>query len=129
MAALAGDAVSQPGAGKAALAGSFQIRNQKYGNLLRPEEANSADGTRIVLYPAQSAGSAACGDCDGNGGVDARLLERFWGRLDLRRRLDVHHDELNGQRGRLQTVTHFMGDFMAAPHGQVAVHFHVEFHQ
>src|ERR1035437_3275282 len=53
LASLAGDAVSQPGAGKAALAGSFQIRNQKYGNLLRPEEANSADGTRIVLYPAQ----------------------------------------------------------------------------
>jgi hypothetical protein len=53
LAALVGDAVSQPGPGKAALAGSFQIRNQKYGNLLRPEEANSADGTRIVLYPAQ----------------------------------------------------------------------------
>jgi hypothetical protein len=53
LAALAGDAVSQLGAGKAALAGSFQIRNQKYGNLLRPEEANSADGTRILLCPGQ----------------------------------------------------------------------------
>ena len=33
---------------------SFQIRNKKYGDLLRPEDANSATGTRIVLYPAQS---------------------------------------------------------------------------
>lgn len=33
---------------------SFQIRNQKHGQLLRPEDANSADGTRIVLYPAQA---------------------------------------------------------------------------
>lgn len=33
---------------------SFQIRNQKFGNLLRPEDANSADGTRLVLYPAQA---------------------------------------------------------------------------
>ena len=51
--ALAGAAGSQQGAGKPVSPGSFQIRNQKYGNLLRPEEANSADGTRIVLYPAQ----------------------------------------------------------------------------
>ncbi len=51
--AMAGDPASQPGAGQAATPGSFQIRNQKYGNLLRPEEANSADGTRLVLYPAQ----------------------------------------------------------------------------
>lgn len=32
---------------------SYQIRNKKYGELLRPQEANSADGTPIVLYPAQ----------------------------------------------------------------------------
>lgn len=32
---------------------SYQIRNVKYGDLLRPEDANSANGTRIVLYPAQ----------------------------------------------------------------------------
>jgi hypothetical protein len=51
--AMAGDSASQPEAGKAAKPGSFQVRNQKYGNLLRPEEANSADGARIVLYPAQ----------------------------------------------------------------------------
>jgi Ricin-type beta-trefoil lectin domain-like len=32
---------------------SFQVRNKKFAQLLRPEEANSADGTRLVLYPAQ----------------------------------------------------------------------------
>jgi hypothetical protein len=32
---------------------SYQIRNVKYSDLLRPEDANSANGTRIVLYPAQ----------------------------------------------------------------------------
>ena len=32
---------------------SFQIRNVKFGDLLRPQDANGADGTRIVLYPAQ----------------------------------------------------------------------------
>jgi hypothetical protein len=32
---------------------SFQLRNKKYGQLLRPEEARSANGTRLVLYPAQ----------------------------------------------------------------------------
>jgi len=32
---------------------SYQIRNQKFGQLLRPEDASSADGTRLVLYPAQ----------------------------------------------------------------------------
>ena len=51
--AMAGESASQPEVGKEAKPGSFQVRNQKYGNLLRPEEANSADGTRIVLYPAQ----------------------------------------------------------------------------
>jgi hypothetical protein len=39
---------------KTATPESFQIRNQKFGDLLRPEDANSATGTRIVLYPAQS---------------------------------------------------------------------------
>lgn len=39
---------------KPAMPESFQIRNKKFGDLLRPEDANSADGTRIVLYPAQS---------------------------------------------------------------------------
>jgi len=34
-------------------AGSYQIRNRKFGELLRPENANNADGTHIVLYPAQ----------------------------------------------------------------------------
>lgn len=32
---------------------SYQIRNRKYDELLRPRDANNADGTRIVLYPAQ----------------------------------------------------------------------------
>jgi hypothetical protein len=36
-----------------ALSGSFQIRNKKFGDLLRPENANNANGTRIVLYSAQ----------------------------------------------------------------------------
>src|SRR4051812_11964945 len=47
-AVLAGQAgsVSQP-------VESFQIRSQKFGQLLRPEDANNADGTRLVLYPAQ----------------------------------------------------------------------------
>jgi len=35
------------------VAGSYQIRNCKYGDVLRPENANNADGTHIVLYPAQ----------------------------------------------------------------------------
>lgn len=33
--------------------GSYQIRNRKFDELLRPENANSANGTHIVLYPAQ----------------------------------------------------------------------------
>ena len=32
---------------------SYQIRNKQFGDLLRPEGANGADGTRIVLYPAE----------------------------------------------------------------------------
>ena len=32
---------------------SYQIRNKKFGDLLRPEGANGAVGTRIVLYPAE----------------------------------------------------------------------------
>ncbi len=38
---------------KSAAPESFQIRNQKFGDLLRPEDADSAPGTRLVLYPAQ----------------------------------------------------------------------------
>lgn len=34
-------------------AGSYQIRNRKFDALLRPENANNANGTHIVLYPAQ----------------------------------------------------------------------------
>jgi hypothetical protein len=32
---------------------SYQIRNCKYGGLLRPRDANNGYGTRIVLYPAE----------------------------------------------------------------------------
>ena len=32
---------------------SYQIRNQKFGTLLRPEDARRAEGTPIVLYPAE----------------------------------------------------------------------------
>jgi hypothetical protein len=79
--------------------------------------------------PQQCTGSASCGDYDGEGDLDAVVPVRFLGLQDLRRRLDMHHDELNGQRGRLQAATNFMGDFMTTPHGQFTVHFHVEFHK
>jgi hypothetical protein len=52
--AVAAESASQPKGGKEAKPGSFQIRSLKYRELLRPEEASSADGTRIVLYPAQT---------------------------------------------------------------------------
>jgi hypothetical protein len=32
---------------------SCQLRNKKFGKLLRPEDASGADGARIVLYAAQ----------------------------------------------------------------------------
>ncbi len=32
---------------------SYQIRNKKFGDLLRPKDANGAEGTHIVLYPAE----------------------------------------------------------------------------
>jgi len=44
---------SEPAIAKGQAPRSFQIRNEKYRNLLRPEDANSANGTPIVLYPAQ----------------------------------------------------------------------------
>ena len=61
--------------------------------------------------------------------LEAAVLVRFIRRQDLHRRLDMHHDKMNGQRGRLQAVANFMGDLMAAVHGQIAVYFHVEFHK
>ena len=48
------DSVACGTAAKSVAAESFQIRNKKFGDLLRPEDANNANGTRIVLYPAQS---------------------------------------------------------------------------
>ena len=35
------------------LTNSYQIRNEKFGDLLRPQDANGAEGTQIVLYPAE----------------------------------------------------------------------------
>jgi hypothetical protein len=32
---------------------SFQVRNRKYGDLLRPRDASNRDGAPIVLYPGQ----------------------------------------------------------------------------
>jgi hypothetical protein len=49
----AADSPNQPGGASTASPKSFQIRNHKFGNLLRPEDANNADGTPIVLYPDQ----------------------------------------------------------------------------
>lgn len=42
---------SPPGKGNAAK--SYQIANKKYGDLLRPKDANGQDGTPLVLYSAQ----------------------------------------------------------------------------
>jgi len=43
---------STPAASSSAPA-SYQVRNKKFAQLLRPEDANNATGTRLVLYPAQ----------------------------------------------------------------------------
>src|SRR5215471_11350344 len=43
---------SVPAANSSAPA-SYQVRNKKFAQLLRPEDANSANATRLVLYPAQ----------------------------------------------------------------------------
>ena len=59
--------------------------------------------------------------------LKAVVLARLDRLHDLPGRLDVDHGELKGQSGRFQAVANFVGDFMAAAHGQVAVHFHVEF--
>ena len=44
----------KPLPGKGDSPASYQIANKKHGDLLRPKDANSQDGTPIVLYPAQS---------------------------------------------------------------------------
>lgn len=41
------------GSGQAPEATTYQILNVKFGDLLRPRDANSANGTPIVLYSAQ----------------------------------------------------------------------------
>jgi len=51
--AFAAESTAAPAKAPTPTPESFQVRNVKFGDLLRPEEANSADGTRIVLYAAQ----------------------------------------------------------------------------
>lgn len=51
--AWAGDGAGLPPAVGPSSPASYQVRNKKYGELLRPQDANGANGTRIVLYPAQ----------------------------------------------------------------------------
>lgn len=50
----AAESGTQPGATGPIDGKSYQIRNKQYGDLLRPRDANSANGTAIVLYPAQA---------------------------------------------------------------------------
>jgi hypothetical protein len=47
---LAEDATVKVSPDQSVEATTYQIRNKKYQELLRPENANGADGTRIVLY-------------------------------------------------------------------------------
>ena len=51
--ALAADGTGDKSELSANVTESYQIRNKKFGDLLRPKDANSAEGTRIVLYPAE----------------------------------------------------------------------------
>lgn len=51
--AVAADAGAPAGNGKPVAEASYQLSNKKYGDLLRPENANGATGTRLVLYPAE----------------------------------------------------------------------------
>lgn len=50
---LANVFAAEVSSGQTLEAATYQIRNVRYGELLRPKDANSADGTPIVLYPAQ----------------------------------------------------------------------------
>ena len=51
---LAAFAEERPATATAPEATTYQIRNLKHHELLRPKDANGATGTPIVLYPAQS---------------------------------------------------------------------------
>jgi hypothetical protein len=51
--AFAKDTPASANSGQAPEATTYQIRNLKYQELLRPLDANNADGTPIVLYSAQ----------------------------------------------------------------------------
>ncbi|HEY4415782.1 MAG TPA: RICIN domain-containing protein [Verrucomicrobiae bacterium] len=50
---LAADGVSNQSGLSTTATESYQIRNKKFGDLLRPENASGAEGARIVLYPAE----------------------------------------------------------------------------
>jgi hypothetical protein len=50
---VAGEPAGQSSGPKPSAPVSYQVRNKKFGQLLRPEEARGANGTPIVLYPAQ----------------------------------------------------------------------------
>ena len=51
--ALAADVTGDKPGLSATATESYQIRNKKFRDLLRPKDANSAEGTHIVLYPAE----------------------------------------------------------------------------
>lgn len=53
LSAIAEEPKSASSPAQAPEATTYQFRNQKFGELLRPLDANSANGTRIVLYSAQ----------------------------------------------------------------------------
>lgn len=50
---FAAEPATTPAAAPTATPESCQLRNKKFGKLLRPEDASGANGARIVLYPAQ----------------------------------------------------------------------------
>ena len=51
--AIAEEHPANPGETKSPEPATYQIRNQKYHELLRPQDANGATGTRLVLYAPQ----------------------------------------------------------------------------
>ena len=53
LSAMADEPKADSSPAQAPEATTYQFRNQKFGELLRPQDANSANGTRIVLYSAQ----------------------------------------------------------------------------
>lgn len=50
---MAQDRAVKPGVGQSLEPATYQIRNKQYQELLRPKDANSAEGTQMVLYSPQ----------------------------------------------------------------------------